>query len=187
MNVGGIPQVEELVTNDISELARPDVIWDLNELPWPWEDNSFDQIHAYEVLEHLGTQGDYKAFFDHFYECYRILKPGGLLFGSTPGPESDWTLAEPGHTRVIYLHTLNFLNQEFYDRKEKDRSCASDYRDVWKGDFEMLYGKYTTPVEKDGVVVGGEGKKASYWILLSRKQPTDDNPLCLVLDSEPKK
>jgi SAM-dependent methyltransferase len=168
MGVKGIPKVEEWVTNDVSKLAKPDVLWDLNSLPWPWEDNSFDQIHAYEVLEHIGHQGNYMEFFAHFYECYRILKPGGLLFGSTPAPDSDWILAEPGHTRVIHLHSLNFLNQNFYGRKEKDRSCASDYRDVWKGNFEMIYGK----VEN----------KTGYFILLSHKEPTEENPLCLVLD-----
>ncbi len=41
------------------------------------DDNLFDEIHAYEVLEHVGTQGDYKRFFWQFGQFWRILKPDG--------------------------------------------------------------------------------------------------------------
>ncbi len=49
---------------DIDPDCKPDKIWDLETLPLPFEDNEFDEIHAYEVFEHTGQQGDYEFFFE---------------------------------------------------------------------------------------------------------------------------
>ena len=65
----------ELITLDINGDHKPDIIWDLNDRPLPFNDNEFDEIHFYEVIEHLGSQGDYKNFFKEFEEYWRILKP----------------------------------------------------------------------------------------------------------------
>ena len=68
-----------LVTLDIDPNCNPDIICDLNELPYPFKDNTFNEIHGYEVLEHCGTQGDYQYFFAQFTEFWRILKPEGMF------------------------------------------------------------------------------------------------------------
>ena len=74
----------ELVTLDHDPNCGADITHDLEELPWPVAADSFDEVHAYEVLEHLGSQGDAKSFFAHFGEIYRVLKPGGLLLATVP-------------------------------------------------------------------------------------------------------
>jgi hypothetical protein len=38
-----------LVTLDINPDHNPDVLWDLLDFPMPFGDNSFNEIHAYEV------------------------------------------------------------------------------------------------------------------------------------------
>jgi 2-polyprenyl-3-methyl-5-hydroxy-6-metoxy-1,4-benzoquinol methylase len=48
----------------------------------PFEDLSFDVVHAGEVLEHLY---DTKSF---FADCRRVLKPGGILLFTTPNLNS---------------------------------------------------------------------------------------------------
>ena len=63
----------ELVTLDIDPECNPDIIHDLNDLPMPFDDDMFDEIHAYEVLEHTGRQGDWLFFFNQFSEFWRIL------------------------------------------------------------------------------------------------------------------
>lgn len=128
---------QNLITLDINPSTNPDVVWDLNDLPWPFEDDQFDEIHAYEVLEHFGQQGDWKAFFAHFEEIWRILKPGGHLMASTPAWDKVWAWSDPGHTRVISEGTLTFLAQEAYETAD-DKTPLTDYRNYYKGDFECL-------------------------------------------------
>jgi len=69
------------VTLDCNPSCSPDVVFDLEciessayvkENRLPIADNTFDEIHAYEVMEHYGSQGDYRGFFTGFRELWRI-------------------------------------------------------------------------------------------------------------------
>jgi SAM-dependent methyltransferase len=128
---------ENATTLDMIAEHNPDVVWDLNNLPYPFEDNSYDEIHAYEVLEHCGRQGDWKFFFDQFTEFHRILKPGGYFIASVPMWDQEWAWGDPGHTRVISNNTLMFLEQRFYET-QVGKSAASDYRHTYKVNFEVM-------------------------------------------------
>ncbi|MEQ1617864.1 MAG: methyltransferase domain-containing protein [Terricaulis sp.] len=126
----------DLVTLDFNDFCRPDVVWDLNNLPLPFADNEFDEIHAYHTLEHFGTQGDWRGFLAFFSEVWRILKPGGHFAGITPSAESVWALADPGHTRVIMLESLIFLKQTEYER-QCGHTPMTDYRPFYQSDFDF--------------------------------------------------
>jgi hypothetical protein len=131
----------QLTTLDIDPSANPDVLHDLNVVPWPFENESFNEIHAYEVFEHLGKQGDFKSFFDHFYECWRLLKPLGVLCGTVPALNSRWLWGDPGHTRAISEESLTFLSMSEYD-KQVGVTPMTDYRWYWKGDFNFIWKDY---------------------------------------------
>jgi predicted SAM-dependent methyltransferase len=127
-----------LVTIDHDPGCGADVVHDLDETPWPFADDSFDECHAYEVLEHLGTQGDYRSFFRHFHEIWRVLKDGGHLFATVPSWKSEWAWGDPSHVRVITPGTLVFLSQAEY-RRQVGRTAMTDFRWLWKGDFEIAH------------------------------------------------
>ncbi len=127
-----------IVTLDFNEECRPDVVWDLNNLPLPFADNEFSEVHAYHTLEHFGTQGDWRAFLSFFAEIWRILKPGGHFAGITPSAESVWAWADPGHTRLIMLESLVFLKQPEYER-QCGMTPMTDYRPFYQADFDISY------------------------------------------------
>lgn len=126
-----------LVTLDHEPSHEPDVQHDLNVLPYPFEDESFTEVHAYDVLEHVGFQGDWRFFFAQWTEFHRILKPGGLFCGIVPLPDSPWAWGDPSHTRIIPIQQLYYLSQRFYDQVGK--TAASDFRAVWKGNFDIIH------------------------------------------------
>lgn len=133
----GIPREwTDVYTVDINRDNDPDFVWDLNSMPWPFEDSSFTEVHAYEVMEHLGQQGDYETFFDHFYEIWRILVRNGVLVMTLPRWDKLWAWSDPGHTRIISEATLTFLDRSRYDETDTTRT---DYRFAWKGDLRPVH------------------------------------------------
>ena len=129
-------QWESLVTLDFAPEHKPDIVWDIAKLPLPIEDDSLDEIHAYEVLEHVGRQGDWRFFFDQFADFWRMLKPDGLLLATCPDWRSPWAWGDPGHTRVICEESLYFLMQPNY--RQVGSTPMTDYRSHYKADFELL-------------------------------------------------
>lgn len=134
----------KLVTLDFNADHNPDVVHDLTKLPYPFEDNTFDELHFYDVLEHLGQQGDFLTFFAQFSEFWRILKPDGVLFGISPGPQSPWLWADPSHTRAILPESLTFLDQTEY-KKQVGKTPMSDFRWCYNADFQVEHSQVDTP------------------------------------------
>jgi hypothetical protein len=156
-----------LVTLDVNPDCDPDLLVNLNAAEWRVqkvrpegiaieciEDEGhpqywrvardvFDEIHAYEVLEHLGQQGDAVAFFETFTAIWNALKPGGRLLATVPSRFSPWLWGDPSHRRVILPETLSFLDQGAYARQldcaEAERTSMSDFRGIYKADFATLY------------------------------------------------
>jgi SAM-dependent methyltransferase len=73
----------------------------------PLEDGSVDVVVNFQVIEHLWDQGQFVG------ECYRVLRPGGVLLMSTPNritfsPGRD-TPINPFHTRELNAAELTEL------------------------------------------------------------------------------
>jgi len=95
---------------DIRSSVRPDVIHDLNVFPYPFADNSADEIELVHLLEHLDRP------FLAMEELHRILKPGGRLYIAVPHFSRGFTHTEHSHGFDVsfpYYFTKRFPNQ-FY-------------------------------------------------------------------------
>lgn len=95
-----------------------DVTHDLEIFPYPFEDDTFDEIYARHVIEHVESVG---RFMD---ELHRIAKPGARLFINTPhysyanswrDPTHRWHFSaysfeyfEFGHAADYYTSTARF-------------------------------------------------------------------------------
>lgn len=129
--------VKPLVTMDMGADCSPDHVWDLENRPLPFEDNTFDEMGAFDVLEHIGRQGDWRGFFDEFAEYHRIMKPGGLFYIIVPLGEDRF--ADPGHTRFFSATWFAFLSQKEIERNLAEGRPITDYRWYWKKDFDILF------------------------------------------------
>ena len=152
-------QFTDLVTLDYNEKCKPDLLCDLDSRQDWYGDsltdrgsqclmrhdfdgwitpNQFTEVHAYEVLEHLGTQGDAVAFFNCFRNIHRILIPGGFLFATVPSRHSPWAWGDPSHRRVIQQESLVFLDQERVAQNRKRGTQMSDFSDLWSLNFKIV-------------------------------------------------
>ncbi|MFA5830725.1 MAG: methyltransferase domain-containing protein [Candidatus Paceibacterota bacterium] len=76
---------------DWQELTKPDVVHNLNVLPYPFSENTFDFVEAFHVLEHLDKP------FLVMKELHRITKPGGTVTIKVPHFSRGFTHAEHAH------------------------------------------------------------------------------------------
>lgn len=130
-----------LTTLDIDPNVGPDIVWDLDKLPLPFEDGQFSEIHCSEVLEHLGRQGDWRQWFAFHDEIYRILTPGGTFNVSCPRYDSIWALGDPGHVRIITREQLLYLQRPFY--AQVGETACTDYLPYFVADFDLTRLEYT--------------------------------------------
>ena len=89
------------VNVDSVQACFPDVLWDLETFPWPWPDDSIDEIILSQVLEHLGQLPN--VYLRIIQELYRICKEGALIQISVPHPRHDHYLCDPTHVRPILV------------------------------------------------------------------------------------
>lgn len=99
LNLGcGADKKPDWLNVDIDGTA--DVTCDLEQYPWPFDDDSVDGILASHLIEHLH---DFKGF---MHECHRILRSGGVLEIITPHPLCEWFWQDPTHVRGYTTNTF---------------------------------------------------------------------------------
>ena len=104
LNVGaGNRIIKGAINHDrVKHRQEIDVAHDLNELPWPWGDETFDKIVALAVFEHLDI--DLVASLN---ECHRILRPGGHLVIKLPLQSGANAYDDPTHRWFFTLRSLD--------------------------------------------------------------------------------
>lgn len=119
----------------IVDLCPADLALERDPGGWTLPSDAYDEVHAYEILEHLGAQGDVRAFYQQMNEIWRILRAGGALCGTVPSPRSIWAHGDPGHSRVLSPAVWTFVDRGQYS---PTRPPSSDYRHLCACDFKSI-------------------------------------------------
>jgi len=91
---------------DYNPRTKADVIHDLGVVPYPFDDNEFDEVISRHVAEHVP---DVMAFIS---ELHRITKPGGRIKLVTPHyTNPDWP-SDPTHRNHFNSYTFNCFMQD---------------------------------------------------------------------------
>lgn len=94
---------------NVDKYGSPDLVCDLEALPWPWESGSVDEVVMSHVLEHLGRSPE--AFIGVLKELYRVCRPGALVRIRVPHPRHDFFLTDPTHVRPILPGTFALFSK----------------------------------------------------------------------------
>jgi SAM-dependent methyltransferase len=146
LNLGcGQNKKDGYVNVDKFDSFAPDVVWDLEQFPWPFEDDSVEEIVMYHSLEHMG--GDTDTFLSIMKELYRVCMPDGVVHITVPHQHSDGFDGDPTHVRPINGDILSLFSKA-KNREWKElgwpNTPLGTYLDI---DFDMVDSKNVLSME----------------------------------------
>lgn len=126
LNIGcGYKKLKGYVNIDSRKEVKPDEVVDVSK-GLSYDDNSIDEVRAYDFLEHLPPD---KTMFV-VEEIFRVLKPGGKLEHFTPTTDGRGAFQDPTHRSFWNINTwLYFMNDEYralYSIKAKFEGVNKD-------------------------------------------------------------
>jgi predicted SAM-dependent methyltransferase len=136
LNLGcGYRKRAGFVNVDFAPECEPDLVCDLESLPWPWEGDSADEILFYHSLEHLGQ--DTRTFFGIMKELYRVCKDGAQIQIVVPHPRHDDFLNDPTHVRIITPRMMMLFDREYNDEARQGHYSDTPLAHYLGVDFHM--------------------------------------------------
>lgn len=104
LNLGcGRKPLPGAVNLDCSPRVSPDVVHDLNVRPWPFADGEFEQVQAFDVIEHLD---DVPATME---ELHRICRHGAAVEITVPHFSSANAFMDPTHRHFFSHATFRYF------------------------------------------------------------------------------
>ena len=119
----------------VDKYGDPDLRCDLEQVPWPWETSTVDEVRLHHVLEHLGQSTD--IYLNILRELYRVCRPDARVAITVPHPRHDDYLADPTHVRPILAESFQLLSRAKcldWQRRGVSNTPLALYLDV---DFEI--------------------------------------------------
>ncbi len=107
LNIGsGRQPMAGAVNLDVSDRVGADIVHDLDQTPWPFAADAFDEVHAYDVLEHVR---DVPAVLD---EIHRVGRPGARVHVTVPHFSSANAFTDVTHRRCFGWRSLDPFSTE---------------------------------------------------------------------------
>jgi hypothetical protein len=132
LNLGcGQNKLDGYVNIDRYVTFSPDLLWDLEQTPYPFDANSVTEIAARHVLEHLGQNTD--VFLRIIKELHRILVPGGAIEIKAPHFRGDGYWGDPTHVRPITPTIMGLFSKKncrMFAERGWPNTPLADYLDI---------------------------------------------------------
>jgi SAM-dependent methyltransferase len=126
----GTNKKEGFIGVDSRAFDGVDVVCDLAKTPWPWADNSVDEVHCSHFVEHL-TAEERIVFVN---ELYRVLKPGAGALIVVPHWNSHRAYGDLTHRWPPVSEMW------FYYLAADWRKVNAPHNDFYTCDFDVTWG-----------------------------------------------
>jgi SAM-dependent methyltransferase len=123
LNLGcGNKHIAGAVNVDAVASTGPDVVHDLNQRPWPWPDDRFAEVHAYDVIEHLDD------VVKTMEEIHRVCRHRAVVRVTVPHFSSANAFTDPTHRHQFGSRTFHYVTGEhdfsFYTQARFSRRAS---------------------------------------------------------------
>src|SRR5215472_11754442 len=120
---------------DCSPRSAADVVWNLDDFPWPLESDTFERIHMSHIIEHVRDITRTMA------EVHRVARNGADVFISTPHFSSHNSYTDPTHVRHLAGRSFEyFTGKDFATFTGSDVSFTIERVDLTFGKNFVLDG-----------------------------------------------
>lgn len=99
----GFSPLSGATTVDINPETNPSVVWDLNQRPWPFADDTFDNVVALNILEHLDD------FFAVMGEIHRVCRSDAEVSILVPHFSSVAAFVDPTHKQYLSAQSCDYF------------------------------------------------------------------------------
>lgn len=100
--------IEGYFNVDSVPLDGVDLVYNLDRYPYPFEDNTFEEVNAHNVLEHLSD------IIKPMEEIWRISKPKAKIIIEVPPFYSHCAADDPTHKVFFTYVTFDYFRPEDY-------------------------------------------------------------------------
>jgi hypothetical protein len=91
---------------DASPRSAADIVWNLDDFPWPLESNTFERVHMSHIVEHV------RDVMRTMSEVHRVARNGADVFVTTPHFSSHNSYTDPTHLRHLAGRSFQYFTGE---------------------------------------------------------------------------
>jgi hypothetical protein len=104
LNLGcGLKHVPDALNLDVAPETNPDVVQDLNRVPWSLASDHFSEVLAFDVVEHL------EDFIATMEEIHRVSSDGAVVRITVPHFSCANAFTDPTHRRLFGYFSFDYV------------------------------------------------------------------------------
>lgn len=92
---------------DVLDLPGVDFVWDLEDFPWPWSDDSVEGVHSAHFVEHVHNLVGFMG------ELWRVCKDGAEVTIEHPYQFNVRAWQDPTHVRCLNEVSFFYFDKEW--------------------------------------------------------------------------